>query len=48
MIALAISSPPGAVIAVVFFLCAAILAGVARSWPVCLIAAGLAALSWPW
>lgn len=45
---LAISSPPQNVLAVVLFLVAAILAGLQKSWPICLIALGLAVLSWPW
>ena len=40
--------PPTNIIAVVLFLCAAILAGMAKSWPLCFIAAGLAFAYWPW
>lgn len=45
---LAISAPPQNVLAVVLFLVAAILAGLQKAWPICLIAAGLAVLAWPW
>lgn len=45
---LALSSPPATVLAVVLFLCAGVISGLAKSWPICLIAFGLAALAWPW
>lgn len=47
-ITLAISAPPAAVLACVLFLCAAVVAGTQRAWPVCLITAGLAVAAWPW
>jgi hypothetical protein len=40
--------PPNNVIAVILFLVAAILVGIQKIWILCLISAGLAALSWPW
>jgi hypothetical protein len=45
---LALAAPPQNVVAVVLFLVAAILAGIQKSWVLCLIAAGMAVLSWPW
>ena len=45
---LALTAPSTHVVAVVLFLVASILAGTQRSWPICLIAAGLAAIYWPW
>lgn len=45
---LALSAPPSNVLAVVVFLVAAVLAGIQKAWPICLIAVGLALLSWPW
>ncbi len=45
---LAMSTPPQQVLAVVIFLVAAILAGVQKSWVLCLMAAGLAVAFWPW
>ncbi len=44
----AISAPPQQVLAVVVFLVAAVLAGIQKSWVLCLIAAGLAVAFWPW
>lgn len=45
---LAIASPPQQVLAVVLFLVAGVLAGIQKSWVLCLIAAGLAVAFWPW
>lgn len=45
---LAISAPPAQVLAVVLFLVAAVLAGIQKSWILCLIATGLAVAHWPW
>ncbi len=48
MNALAISTPPSAVVAVVLFLVAGILAVKEREWAGACLSFGLAALAWPW
>lgn len=45
---LALSAPPQQVLAVVILLVAAVLAGIQKSWVLCLVAAGLAVAFWPW
>ena len=44
----AIGTPPAALIGWICLLCAAILAGIQRSWILCLIAAGFVFIYWPW
>lgn len=45
---LALSAPPDRVLAWVAFVVAAILAGLQKSWVLCIIAVGLAFAFWPW